>query len=106
MSIDRGTVARDRSALDDEKGVRHGGSRDAHPHLWPVAANGAGYGPVVRSWTVVPEFTVPPLLLMMCWIVPVPPNDTVTMSWNPMPAPVGVSIACAAWLLGLAWKKQ
>lgn len=61
---------------------------------------------LVRSATVLLELTVAPLPLMMCWMVPVPPSETVTMSFHWTPDEVGDASAFALTTLGMTLKKQ
>jgi len=55
---------------------------------------------------VLPEFTVAPVPLMMCWMVPVPPSETVTMSFHWTPDVVGEVSAFALTTLEFTLKKQ
>ena len=65
-----------------------------------------GYGKLTRSLTVLPELTAAPVVLMTWLIVPVPPSDTVSRSWNLTVALLGTSKECPSTTLGLVLKKQ
>ena len=55
---------------------------------------------------MLPELTVPPVPLMMCWMVPVPPSETVTMSCHWTPDEDGEVSAFALTTLEFTSKKQ
>jgi hypothetical protein len=59
---------------------------------------------LVKYATLVLELDGPPVLLMMWLIVPTPPSETVTMSWNLTPDTLGTSKARSATTLELELK--
>ena len=49
---------------------------------------------------------MPPVLLMTLAMVPTPPRETETRSWNRTPGVSGTSKEWLATIDGLVWKKQ
>src|SRR5258706_15899564 len=91
-----------RSLVDPRRGAHEMGHQQATHFTYSVTkAHGVSieapfclYGPVTSFWTVAPAFAAPPVWLMTCAIVPLPPpSDTVTMFRNRTPGATGPSKA-------------